>query len=106
MYIACPNCKKITISWDDRNAEFTNFVSRSQQCFGLVCQDCFAERKILPGDPPETCKHGRPLDGKCWECRKEAQAVMDEEKKKLEEINRQLKMEKMRKQLDKLEGKP
>ena len=71
MYIVCPNCKQIKIEWPDNDNPFTSMVVRTQEQIGLPCQECFAERKIMPGRAPQTCRHGRPLDIKCRDCQKE-----------------------------------
>ena len=69
MYIACPNCKLIKIEWNDSNSIFTNHVIRTANEIGLPCPECFAERKIIHGPAPKTCKHGRPLNCQCRECK-------------------------------------
>ena len=68
MFLVCPSCKKVSISWDDDNIEFGNLVVRTMLMSNLPCRECFADRKIINGEPPATCKHGRPFNCKCREC--------------------------------------
>lgn len=71
MFIVCKNCKRVIISWPDSDTMMTRHCSRGIDW--LACSLCFGGCKIVAGDPPDICAHGRPKDMRCYECRKEEQ---------------------------------
>lgn len=72
-FLGCPNCKFVWVQWNENNemgAIYTNSVIRQKALYGLACPMCFAEMKVIFQDTPKLCKHSRPIDCRCIECRK------------------------------------
>lgn len=89
-YLGCPACKFVWIVWNDNDTMHTNHWVRQKDIYGLPCPLCFAEMKIIMGDSPKLCHHGKPINCICRDCRKSAKEI-DELQKKLDELKKVVK---------------
>lgn len=83
-YLACPSCKFVWCVWKDGALIYHNKMIVQVKTMGMPCPLCFAECKIIIGEPPEICHHGFPKNIRCRECHKNDSDIRNH----IEEIKR------------------